>query len=693
MANAEYPPLGRSYVISYSNGDKDFPIIAIKKDPRVDNYKRPDDLSPHPDSTRYPNHVFTGTQPTNTDERVIWIYEILPSPWTPFTRYDDDLGPIQGRRRSVVNSGQEASLSRDKRVTYEAREGSAIVSTELEESWDAGSTDPDEPSPFPIKDRDFYDPSRGAVQERRQLVSTTGNEVATLENNNGIITQTSYEAYNEFLSFKIVQTYSVDGPLLEGKATDNDRQLVTVTTQRKASDNYVAPEPTATRTVEASREDAESIIERIVDTPEVFAAPQFQVSKPDIIPAKFRVAIPDVEISQSLEGLASTPQLSTNDISASAQQQNKFVVRTSRRSRQIERKEITSTQFTGELGGGEAEVKEILIPANSLPEEIELDLGLISSRIEDLGDGNLVKEVVKLKNEGTLPVLTGQEYDEALDIVVPYSQKFVKADDEESTTGERKQVNPRDVVHSAVREYDFEQIEETLDGFYWELPDMIQISLPNILRSVKVVFGYGNSSGSGSGVGDSFTYQFSRGSSINGNLVYDIEQGFNGTIPSIRAVFFLKKSESTPQKVLEVVQANSGVNGFFPNVRPEAHNVTILGSRKDNSNSESVSYSGASTSQSDSYSISVETASIPATIHGEITITEEFADISGSGSSSVSTGAVRPTSLPATQYSLFPTGKYLYSINSSPFRFGYTRIEAVILDITSEYVTPKETGG
>ena len=91
----EYPPLGKSYVLSYSNDDKNFPIIAIKKDPRVDNYRRPDDLSPHPDPSRYPNHRFTSTQPTNTDERVIWIYEILPAPYVPFTRYDDDLGPVQ----------------------------------------------------------------------------------------------------------------------------------------------------------------------------------------------------------------------------------------------------------------------------------------------------------------------------------------------------------------------------------------------------------------------------------------------------------------------------------------------------------------------------------------------------------------------------------------------------------------------
>jgi hypothetical protein len=207
---AENPPLNRFYVLGYSANDKDFPIISANLDPRVAGYKVPEDLSTCPDK-RYPNHVFTGAQPLSGDERVRHVWEILPSPYVPFTRYDDDLGPVQGRRRSVKNDGQVASLAADKKVTYDAREGSAIVYTELEETWSI-ATDDDGNSLFPIRDRDFYDASRGPVQERRQLFVPTGEEEGSLENVNGVITQTSYEPYNEFLSVKIVQTYSVDGP-------------------------------------------------------------------------------------------------------------------------------------------------------------------------------------------------------------------------------------------------------------------------------------------------------------------------------------------------------------------------------------------------------------------------------------------------------------------------------------------------
>ena len=321
----ENPPLNRLYVLGYAANDRDYPLVSMNLDPRVAGYKVPEDLSTCPDK-RYPNHVFTGAQPLSGDERVRHVWEILPSPWVPFTRYDDDLGPIQGRRRSVENTGQQASLASDTKISYEGREGSAIVSTELEETWSI-KTDEDGNSLFPLKDRDSYDASRGPVQERRQLFVPTGEEVGSLENVDGVITQTSYEPYNEFLSVKIVQTYQVNGPQLIGKTTNNEGQLVTVTTQRKGAFNYNPPKPTATRTVEASREDAVSLVERIVETPEIFTATTFSSERPDPVPQKFRVKVPVSTTESNTEGTAQQPALFSGQIAKSEQQVNKFVKR------------------------------------------------------------------------------------------------------------------------------------------------------------------------------------------------------------------------------------------------------------------------------------------------------------------------------------------------------------------------------
>jgi hypothetical protein len=387
---ADYPPLSRFYVASYAANDRDYPVVAIRLDPRTAGYRVPEDLSPHPDSKRYPNHVFTGAQPASGDQIVTHIYEILPAPYVPFTRYDDDLGPIQGRRRSVKNEGQVARLGPDQRVNYEAREGSAIVYTEIEEAWSV-ATDEDGNSLFPIKDRDFYDASRGAVQERRQLFVPTGEEEGTLENVNGVITQTSYEPYNEFLSVKIVQTYKVDGPQLIGKATDEARQLATVTTQRKGSADYVPPNPTATRTVEVSSEDAESLVERIVEVPEVFGAESYRKTREDITPQKFKAAQEDVVFEQTIEGTANPSiVLGVGEFVKSEEQVNKFTKRVSTTSRSI-----TSAVIL---------LEKVLTPQGQVgTRTLRLDVGdqsftpsatLIDASVEALGDGRTVKTEV-----------------------------------------------------------------------------------------------------------------------------------------------------------------------------------------------------------------------------------------------------------------------------------------------------------
>jgi hypothetical protein len=382
---ADYPPLSRFYVASYAANDRDYPVVAIRLDPRTAGYRVPEDLSPHPDSKRYPNHVFTGAQPASGDQIVTHVYEILPSPWVPFTRYDDDLGPIQGRRRDVKNEGQQADLAADKKISYEGREGSAIVSNEIEETWSI-KVDEDGNSLFPLKDRDFYDASRGAVQERRQLFVPTGEEVGTLENVNGVITQTSYEPYNEFLSVKIVQTYKVDGPQLIGRATDNDGQLITVTTQRKGADGYVPPNPTATRTVEVSREDAESLIERVVDTPEIFTAKTFSVERPDPIPQKFRVAVPLQSNQEIVEGEAELPELFEGEISHSEEQRNKFIKRVSTTSRDQTVLPQTLRQKSTNNERQEVTITETLQLGNT--NEVPTATKTVES--EALGDGNYV---------------------------------------------------------------------------------------------------------------------------------------------------------------------------------------------------------------------------------------------------------------------------------------------------------------
>ena len=384
-----------NYAIQFSAGEPDYPIyVRTYVEPR-DTYAPLADNSPDP---VIPGAFLVDEEAVPADGelnnlylKVTRIYETLPGPWVPSSRYDDDLGSVQIRRRSVVNSGQVASLTENTRTTYEARDGSTVVYIELEESWST-ELDGEGNSQFPVKDRDIYDPSRGAIQERRQLVSTTGSEAASLVNNNGVITQISYEAYNEFLSFKIVQTYSVNGPQLTGFATNNEGQLATVTTQRKGSDNYVAPLPTATKTVEVSREDAESVVERVVDVPGVFAGEIYRKVKEDTTPTKFKAAVLESTIEQSSAGTASSSfTLGPGELVKTEQQVTKFVKRTSTTSRSTSSTPSLTEQVLtdqGQLGTRTitlSSAAQVITPLSAL---------IVDSNVEALGDGRTVKTVL-----------------------------------------------------------------------------------------------------------------------------------------------------------------------------------------------------------------------------------------------------------------------------------------------------------
>jgi hypothetical protein len=470
---ADYPPLSRFYVASYAANDRDFPVVAIRLDPRTAGYRVPEDLSPHPDSKRYPNHVFTGAQPASGDQVVTHVYEILPSPYVPFTRYDDDLGPIQGRRRSVKNEGQVARLGPNQRVNYEAREGSAIVYTEIEESWSI-ETDDDGNSLFPIRDRDFYDASRGPVQERRQLFVPTGEEEGTLENINGVITQTSYEPYNEYLSIKVVQTYSVDGPQLVGKATNNEGQLVTVTTQRKGAKNYNPPDPSALKTVEANREDAESLIERVVDTPEIFSAPTFSIERPDPAPEKFRVELPTVTEQQTVGGTAQQPSLTGNDLSKSEQQQTKFTKRTSTTKRDGTPEGTLIGSQTGTWG-----VETVTETYNS-SSSIETGYKTLSSRKTPLGGGKFLGEKVVVSS----PIsLTERKKDAETGIIFTTTKTLVAAGSAlpSTTANQIAEVTPIDAYNSIqiITSVNSLPSPETFES-------SIDVSYPDVLNEIGI---------------------------------------------------------------------------------------------------------------------------------------------------------------------------------------------------------------
>lgn len=245
----ETPPLGKYVVQSYDAGNKEYPIVIVQKDPKIGGYVIPNSFDPCVDPA-YPNHIFTGPTVSALDGRTYWQYMILPGPWVPFTRWDDFLGPIQGRRRSVKNTGQYASQTGTQKTTYESRDNSDDVSWEIEELWSNGSGTAGNPL-YPSYVTDFYDDDRGPVQQSSQLVVATGLEVGSLDIIAGVVTEIRYEQYgqNPVLLKKIVETWSLPGPIHLSDSVDPEmdvtisrsRQIVDQTTITSSSTILTSP--------------------------------------------------------------------------------------------------------------------------------------------------------------------------------------------------------------------------------------------------------------------------------------------------------------------------------------------------------------------------------------------------------------------------------------------------------------------
>jgi hypothetical protein len=288
----------------------------------------------------------------------------------------------------------------------------------------------------------------------------------------------------------------------------------------------------------------------------------------------------------------------------------------------------------------------------------------------------------------SLPILSGQDYDEELDIVIPYKQVVAKPTNQALSQGKRRRVTPRDVAHSVVQKYNIEDIQDSLNEYYWEIPDMIGISLPNKLKSVELLSDFSTGTSESNSVGNTYSTSYSNRSSVGGTISYDIEEGFQGNIPTIRAIFFLPKENSSPDAVLAKVQAkkNNPEIKFWPNVRPKSYQIAIVSSSQFEEISESASYDSNSESKSIGASVSTSIATIPPTIHDDIFI-ESSGDspvpISGNEAGRIS---ISPRNLTATSCSQFPTGLFIYQINATPYKFSYTRIDALLVNITNEYV-------
>lgn len=139
----------------------------------------------------------------------------VPGPWVPFTRYDEALGPVQGRKRLVERNDatQTPSLTATAKTTYDGFNGSSVVVMAVEERWSNGTGSAGNPV-YPFSYAERYDDIRGPIAVRKQLVVRTGSEVASKAIVGSDLVTTTYEAFNEFLVWKVMEISALPGPTI-----------------------------------------------------------------------------------------------------------------------------------------------------------------------------------------------------------------------------------------------------------------------------------------------------------------------------------------------------------------------------------------------------------------------------------------------------------------------------------------------
>ena len=198
---------------------------------------------------------------------------------------------------------------------------------------------------------------------------------------------------------------------LSQKTTTNEKQVATVTEELQVGDTTETS--TATVDIESQALGDGTYVVRKVQVPELFTAETFAAERPDVVPEKFRVAIPTTTTEERIEGTAEEPTLDIGDLAATEQQENKFVKRVRKTKRDSVSLPVTLSQKTTTNEKQVATVTEEL----QVGDTTETSTATVDIESQALGDGTYVVRKVQVPE-----LFTAESYSAERPDVVP--EKF-----------------------------------------------------------------------------------------------------------------------------------------------------------------------------------------------------------------------------------------------------------------------------
>lgn len=274
-------------VVSYPTPNIGDLMVVQDVDTRVPGYVALEYGDPHPDSTNFPGLKLVSQAPLDQENNHMWVRRIYAK-----DRLDED----------AYNYALKYSANNPDYPIY------IRAYTLLRADY----------VPLPAGSPDPAFPAATLISE----------EVVRLKGD-------AEDGALDSLYVKVIRTFeTLPGPVITRYETNDQGQIVEVSTQRKFyGDGYVPPTADALTSF-GSEIGEDNVITDVVRTvPEVFDAKSFSAERPDPVPVKFRVAVPAVTEEETIAGTAASPSLSTGELVKSEEQQTKFTKRKRKTSR------------------------------------------------------------------------------------------------------------------------------------------------------------------------------------------------------------------------------------------------------------------------------------------------------------------------------------------------------------------------
>lgn len=356
-------------------------------------------------------------------------------------------------------------------------------------------------------------------------------------------------------------------------------------------------------------------------------------------------------------------------------------------------------------------------------------LNIIDSQVEEVESGKSIKRtLIAQKWNGSefvdgWPDLSGSKINDEVGKSVTFTEQMV--------TPPADPAADDNIEYQPINEFRSLKRVETvptvsLESYLQIFPTRSNISVPDVLQSLEVVWNGQSGEGSfasnwdGFASGESYSISGSEGgnaessASLQGELLVNIKQYWARNVPTRTAFFYLPFPITTATILAKLNTTFAGI-ARWPMFKPESHNLIVKGgsvsvsARAQGSASTSKSSNNSSSwdrSTGEGTSIRTQASNsvvrLPPTIHGIISVQGNlsfYLPVSATAGAywvgynfpsinvnSVKTGAVSgavtPTSLPATSPASIPTsGYYLMDSSVRPInRWDYGLVQAEVLN-------------